>query len=89
MEKKIEAKELEKLQALTGEFNKYKTQLGDITLQKHMICLEVDKLKGEFTVLEKELAEKYGKDSVINLETGEVKPKEAEVVPEEESVEKK
>ena len=54
-----------------------------------MICLEVDKLKSEFTVLEKELAEKYGKDSVINLETGEVKPKEAEVVPEEESVEKK
>lgn len=89
MEKKIDAKELEKLQELTGEFNKFKTQLGDLTLQKHMICMSVETLKGEFAVLEKELSEKYGKDSVINLETGEVKPKEKEETPKAEAVEKK
>lgn len=80
MEKKIKEKELETLQGLTGEFNKAKTQLGDLSLQNHMICARVDEIKKEFSVLEATLAKEYGKDSVINLETGMVtdKPKEEE-----------
>ena len=81
MEKKISEKELENLQKLTGEFNTAKTQLGDLSLQKHMICLQVDELRKQFAVVEGELSESYGKDAVINLETGIVteKPKEEEV----------
>tara|TARA_R110000765_G_scaffold261811_1_gene361782 strand:+ start:260 stop:514 length:255 start_codon:yes stop_codon:yes gene_type:complete len=78
MEKKIEEQELKNLQNLNGEFNKLKTQLGDLTLQEHGICLRVEQLKGEFQQLEKALMEKYGVDAVINLETGEVKEKEKE-----------
>tara|TARA_R100001530_G_scaffold22199_1_gene18294 strand:+ start:507 stop:764 length:258 start_codon:yes stop_codon:yes gene_type:complete len=80
MTKTIEKKELESLQNLNAEFNKIKTQLGDLSLQKHNLCLKVEQIKGEFQVLEKDLMEKYGVDSVINLETGEVKEKEKEPV---------
>tara|TARA_R100001509_G_scaffold96916_2_gene56373 strand:+ start:618 stop:863 length:246 start_codon:yes stop_codon:yes gene_type:complete len=76
--KKIETKELEALQSLNAEFNKLKMQLGDLALQKHGACLRVEELKSEFALLEKDLMTKYGKDAVINLETGEIKEKEKE-----------
>ena len=76
--KKIETKELEALQSLNAEFNKLKMQLGDLALQKHGACLRVEELKSEFALLEKDLMTKYGKDAVINLETGEIKEKDKE-----------
>ena len=74
--KKITDKELEGLQTMTTEFNNLKTQLGDLTLQKHGVCLRVEELKAEFVELEKSLMDKYGSDSIINMETGEIKEKE-------------
>jgi len=76
--KKIEEKELADLQTLHSEFNKLKTQLGDLALQKHGICLRVEELKASFQEHEKALIDKYGVNSVINLETGEIKEKEKE-----------
>jgi|TARA_R110000824_G_scaffold31328_4_gene102055 hypothetical protein len=76
--KKIEDKELSSLQELTAEFNKLKTQLGDLSLQKHGVCLRVEELKTEFQGLERSLMDKYGVDSVINMETGEITEKEKE-----------
>lgn len=76
--KKIEEQELKQLQELNTEFAQLKTNLGDLTLQKHGICLRVEEIKIEFQKAEKSLMDKYGQDSVINLETGEVKPKEEE-----------
>tara|TARA_R110000822_G_scaffold298505_1_gene421202 strand:+ start:61 stop:306 length:246 start_codon:yes stop_codon:yes gene_type:complete len=73
---KIEEQELKNLQELNAEFNKLKTQLGDLSLQKHGICLRVEELKNEFQNTEKSLTDKYGVNSVINLETGEIKEKE-------------
>jgi hypothetical protein len=78
MEKKISENELENLQKLTGEFNNAKTQLGDLTLQKHLICAKVDELRTEFREMEAELSKTYGEDAVINLETGIVTKKEKE-----------
>jgi|TARA_R110000868_G_C10767750_1_gene754454 hypothetical protein len=74
--KKIEEQELKQLQELNTEFAQLKTNLGDLTLQKHGVCLRVEEIKSEFQKAEKSLMDKYGQDSVINLETGEVKPKE-------------
>ena len=74
--KRIEEQELKNLQELNAEFNKLKTQLGDLSLQKHGICLRVEELKNEFQNTEKSLTDKYGVNSVINLETGEIKEKE-------------
>lgn len=76
MAKQLEQAELDQLQALNKEFNKIKTQLGDLTLQKHGLCKRVEEIKTDFQVLENSLAEKYGVDSVINLQTGEIKEKE-------------
>jgi hypothetical protein len=73
---KIKDQELDNLQTLTAEFNKLKTQLGDLTLQKHGICLRVEELKKEFQTLESQLMDTYGSDSIINMETGEVSKKE-------------
>ena len=76
--KKIEEKELKELQELNAEFSKLKINLGDLELQKHGICLRVEAIKKDFGAIEVKLMNKYGKDSVINLETGEVKDKEKE-----------
>ena len=40
------------------------------------MCLRVENIKIEFQALEAGLTDKYGKDSIINMETGEVKDKE-------------
>lgn len=77
---KLSKKELETIQELNTEFNKIKVKLGDLALQKHGLCLRVEKIKSEFSENEKALAEKYGADAVINLETGEVTKKEVEEV---------
>ena len=74
--KKIEEKELKQLQDLNAEFAQLKTNLGDLTLQKHGVCLRVEEIKTQFQSAEKSLMDKYGENSVINLETGEVKEKE-------------
>jgi len=76
MEKKLSEQELTKLQSLNTEFNTVKSQLGDLTLQKHGLCLKVERIKAEFQALETDLGEKYGKDAIINLETGVIKEKE-------------
>ncbi len=76
MAKKIEEQELNDLQQLNGEFNKIKTQLGDAELQKHSLLKRVEELRGEFSALEVSLTEKYGKDTVVNLETGEITKRE-------------
>ena len=50
--------------------------LGDIEIKKHELLLEIDGLKVQFQSKEKELIQKYGLNSVINMQTGEVKQKE-------------
>jgi hypothetical protein len=69
---KLEEKELERLQELNNEFNRTKLQLGEIEVQKSLIIDEVKKIKATFLIEEKKLIEKYGPDSVINLQTGDV-----------------
>lgn len=73
---KIAENELQELQSLHAEFNKIKSQLGDIALQEHALCLKTEAIRKNFQDLEKGLMEKYGENAVINLETGEVKQKE-------------
>jgi|TARA_B100001063_G_C16653284_1_gene497088 hypothetical protein len=73
---KIAENELQELQGLHAEFNKIKSQLGDIALQEHALCLKTEAIRKSFQDLEKGLMDKYGENAVINLETGEVKQKE-------------
>jgi hypothetical protein len=69
---KLEKKELERLQELNNDFTRMKLQLGEVEVQKSLIIDEVKKIKATFLIEEQKLIEKYGPDSVINLQTGEV-----------------
>ena len=51
-------------------------QIGEIEVQKSFIISEINQIKLQFAQNEKKLIDKYGKDSVINLQTGEVQQKE-------------
>lgn len=73
--KKVEEKELEKLQQLNSDFVKAKTQLGDLEIQKSVIISSVQEIRSQFAELEQSLMSKYGENSVINLQTGEIKEK--------------
>tara|TARA_R110001632_G_C11083700_1_gene388919 strand:- start:268 stop:504 length:237 start_codon:yes stop_codon:yes gene_type:complete len=76
--KNLEKKELQNLQELNSNFVKLKTQLGDLELQKQLVIEQVSIIKSDFADLEKSLIKKYGENSVINLQSGEITEKETE-----------
>ena len=51
MATKLAKEELDSLQELNTEFNKIKSQLGDVTLQKHSLCLRIEEIKKQFPYL--------------------------------------
>jgi hypothetical protein len=73
----VTQEELSKVQEMNTDFTKAKTAIGDIELQKQNIIRHIDAMRKEFADHEQMLISKYGADSVINLQTGEVtqKPK--------------
>ena len=76
--KNLKKAELENLQTLNSDFVNLKTQLGDLELQKHLVIEKVQLIRTEFAKLEKDLVDKYGENTTINLQTGEIKEKEKE-----------
>jgi hypothetical protein len=75
MSKKLTSEELSKLQELNNSFTQSKISLGDLELQKENIIGKIKEIKSKFVELEKELIKKYGEESVINLQTGQVTEK--------------
>jgi len=71
----LENDELKAIQSMNETFSKMKLSLADVELQKHQIIQAIDDLKAKFAVHEKALVEKYGNDTVINIQTGEVTQK--------------
>ena len=67
--------ELGKIQSMNNEFTKAKIALGDLELQKQGLLKSIDVLREDFAKQELLLIEKYGRDSVINVQTGEVTQK--------------
>ena len=76
MSKKLTPEELQNLQALNQEFTQVKLKLADSVYQQVLFTKDLDVIKDKFSVVEKELGEKYGLNSIIDLATGEVKDKE-------------
>ena len=74
----LEGAELGKLQGLINDFNKIKMQLGETFLTQQSLLSNMDKLREQYRAEEKILADKYGEDCVINIQTGAIskKPKE-------------
>jgi hypothetical protein len=73
---KLNKEELEKIHKLMSDFNQLKIQLGDTTITQHNLLAKVDELKIQYAEEENLLIEKYGKDAVINIQTGDVQQKE-------------
>jgi hypothetical protein len=69
---KLTESELTKVKSVLNEFNQLKMQLGDAELSKVAILNKVDTLKQDYVSIEKELSEKYGPDSQIDLQTGDI-----------------
>jgi ABC-type phosphate transport system auxiliary subunit len=70
--------ELKLVQEMNNDFTKAKMALGDLELRKQELFKALDEMRAEFAKNEIALVEKYGKDSVINIMTGEITKKEDE-----------
>lgn len=64
--------ELTTIRVMNEQFNKAKMALGEVELEKHSILKRIDEMQAHFSANEKMLIEKYGANSVINIQTGEV-----------------
>jgi oligoribonuclease NrnB/cAMP/cGMP phosphodiesterase (DHH superfamily) len=73
MSKNLTPEELQNLQALNQEFTQVKLKLADSVYQQVLFTKDLDTIREKFSSVEKELSEKYGANSVIDLATGEVK----------------
>ena len=72
MTKKITEDELKSIQGLVNDFNKLKVQLGDTVISQNALMEKVSELKLSYAEKEQTLVDKYGKESVINIQTGEI-----------------
>jgi len=73
---KLTEQELEFIKTGTLEYNKIKMSIAEYELQKQNLFFQAEKIREAFSNNEKILIEKYGTDSVINIQTGEVTQKE-------------
>ena len=69
---KLTKEELETLQNSIEKYNMVKLKLADAVLHQQTIISEMGVLKSHFMQEEKKLIEKYGEDSSINTQTGEI-----------------
>ena len=67
MSKNLTPEELQNLQALNQEFTQVKLKLADSVYQQVLYTKDLDTIRGKFSSVEKELSEKYGANSVIDL----------------------
>jgi len=73
---KLEQQELDLIKGMHDEFVKLKITLGDLELAKSQAINQIMELKKNFDQHELKLVDKYGADSVINMQTGDVTKKE-------------
>lgn len=74
----LTTEELDKLKSIIAEDGKIKAQIGALELQKQVLFAAAAELNKTYVDHEKELVEKYGQNLNINIETGEITPKEEE-----------
>ncbi len=72
---KLSKKELESIQKLMNDFNQVKMQLGDTVITQHNLMRNVEELKVAYATEEQKLIKKYGENSVVNVQTGEITEK--------------
>ncbi|QDP68182.1 MAG: hypothetical protein Unbinned1473contig1000_60 [Prokaryotic dsDNA virus sp.] len=73
--KKLEQEELEKIKSFMNDFQNLKAKLGDIAIAQNDTIKDIDALRKSHSSYEQKLVDKYGKDTVIDISTGEIKTK--------------
>ena len=73
---KISAEERDKLQAVLKDLNAAKLKIADAELEKVAAINQLENIRQQFAVVEKELTDKYGEDISLNIQTGEIAQKE-------------
>lgn len=74
---KLTKEELDYINESQSNFQKLKISIADLELNKASFMEAINKLRSEFNDFEIMLTDKYGKDSVIDMSTGEIKQKDA------------
>lgn len=69
---KLNADELVVIQELNQKFMQTKVAIADAVIQQQQLVAELSEVQKGFKEQEKVLAKKYGENSTINLQTGEV-----------------
>ncbi len=69
---KLNADELVIIQELNQKFMQTKVAIADAVIQQQQLVAELSEVQKDFKKQEKVLAEKYGENATINLQTGEV-----------------
>ena len=70
---KLTEEELTKLQTIVTDYNNVKIRIADTFISQDILLKEIDTMKSLYMLEEKKLLEKYGDDTVINVQTGEIK----------------
>tara|TARA_R110001592_G_scaffold359302_1_gene665469 strand:+ start:94 stop:351 length:258 start_codon:yes stop_codon:yes gene_type:complete len=78
MSKQLSKEQLELLQGLQNQFNQAKFDIADCEIKKVSFINALNEVQKKFAEQEQILIEEFGKDSVINIATGEVKDPEPE-----------
>jgi len=74
---KITNDELNKVQSMISNINKFKMDLGGLELQKHALTSMASNLNNQLAVMQTEFEKTYG-TSDINIQTGEINHKKDE-----------
>jgi hypothetical protein len=72
MTKQLTQEELSTLKDLHTEFTRAKLALAEAEMAKHSVMTRIEEIKNSFVANENYLIMKYGENSVINIQTGEV-----------------
>lgn len=82
--KQLSEAQLTLLQGLNQKFSNTKIEIADLEIKKSELISNISGIKEQFAEQEKLLMKEFGKNAIINLQTGEVKDPEpaleAEVV---------
>jgi hypothetical protein len=65
--------ELSLLQDCVTKYNNVKIRIADTFIAQDSLLKEIEALKAAYMVEETKLMQKYGDDTVINVQTGEIK----------------
>jgi hypothetical protein len=68
--------ELATVRGLVQEFNGLKMQLADAYMHQQTVAKRIEEVRISYAQMEQALIETYGNDCSINIDTGEITPKD-------------